>query len=147
MGLRLLLLVAALLVASPAFALNEWTDCQGGTGSALVNKGECRQFRFDDSLSPLSTTFRVRPDATALVSFIQDSGTASGSATAMIQKCIEGYTASTNTCKNTLASALDGTGGADSAQTFAKRYGPGLYRVAFVAATAGDEAVLQVQGE
>ena len=136
-----------LLVSMPAWAFNSWTGCGGGAAqSARVGSGACKEFKFNNSLSPLSTTFTVSAK-TAIVSFEQDLLAASGSATAMIQVCIAGYAASATTCADMLSANLDGTGGAPASQLRSLRVGPGLYRVTFVAASASDEAVLQVQGE
>jgi len=149
--MRLLVLVLALLIAGPAFAINEWTMCGGSpSSSSRVGDKECKEFRFDSTFSTGSTEVRITAE-TAVISLIPDLDAAPvGSAVVMVKKCISGITTAqlTNGCADILGSALTGVGGSASTQLHSIRVGPGLYQLdVTTASAASDLSVLQVQGE
>lgn len=146
-------LALALLMASPAYAINGWTKC-GATASAgtypAVASNTCMEFRFDSSVGS-SAIFRVNAEE-ALVCLDPDIAQvgALGSAAVMVQRCTDLTDSSSltaNNCDDILAAALDGTPGAAGTQNACVRVARGTYRLVITAAGGGETALLTVQGE
>jgi len=149
--MKLPIFLLAMLVASPAFATNEWTAC-GSTNNSGTNPsagtGVCLEWRAT-SATATSATFRVSADA-ALACIDSDVAQSEGAGTfeVMIQRCLDPTVAVTdNTCVDVLAAALTGLGGSSTTQNACLRIPRGQYRVVITAPTAAEVGILQVQGE
>lgn len=147
---RLLVLLAALLMAGPAFALEEWTNC-GGTiaqgATPVLTEHQCLEFAYTSATSA-AQVFEVDSNF-ALFKFDPNiGGTGTASATVMLQSCLIGHTQGVNVCGDMLDSALDGTEGAAATQKTEIRIPRGFYRVELtVAPGGGHTATFQVNAE
>lgn len=152
---RSLVFLCFVFFATEASAeLGAWTYCGGGASTnSVVRTSECKQRIFNNA-GTNNEGFSVRvQDGTALISFQSDRLAATGSAVVQLKKCLAGYLPSDDanaalSCTDLTNSNWDGSGGAGGTQLFAERVGPGLYWIEIVtAAGAGDEAIIQVQGD
>jgi len=143
-------IAVAVLFAAPAFAANEWTQCNSTntiTTTPTASAGTCQEYRWDANTG--ATTFRVSGDS-ALVLF--DPNLASGSvpgtpAEIMVQTCLQGYPVSDLVCGDMLDATLNGTEGAPGTQRFALRVPRGLYRIVLSVAPTSVTASIQIRGE
>jgi len=151
--MRVIAVMVALLWSGMASAtMNDWTFCGGGA-STSSNVGEmvCKE-RTWDNVETDGFSIRVSAD-TALIVYQADKATALAGGTVQLWRCLGGYlptsdATAANSCTKITDAAWDGTGGEAGTQKFAERVGPGLYWIEIVTqAGAGDEPVLQVQGD
>tara|TARA_R110002020_G_scaffold68553_10_gene179368 strand:- start:925 stop:1389 length:465 start_codon:yes stop_codon:yes gene_type:complete len=150
---KILWVVLAVLIASPAGAINEWLQCGSTTNTAtgIVRTDNCVEYRIDENVSVAqrTTTFTVATES-AVICLDPDIGAVgnAGACTAMISRCLDpGAAASANNCTEILTSALDGTPGSSDVQKLCLRVSRGDYMAVLVAPGSGEIAVLQVRGE
>ena len=151
---RLLIALAALLMAGPAFAIDEWTACgtdtafTGGSPPSVTQNG-CIEYRYSSAtLAATDLTVRVSADY-AILHFDSDTLSASaGAATLTPKGCPASYAQSDLLCQPIVASAMTGGGGAAATQSFQIRIPRGNYQLEITAAATGSQRpLIQIWGE
>ena len=133
----LLLILAVMLLAAPASAINEWTNCNTSPASGAITPGKQMCFEFNQTWADNSITSFVVVAGSASACLVQDKGGSGATAEGTLYSCPTG-TASTDACED--AVKVYSTGDCESVST-------GLYMFQLTTISlAGEEPAFSVQG-